>query len=437
MKTTKPGQGDKRPVKPVEVINLNDDLRTEIDEILPHPGKALSFLLGQWESSVVIHDVNEVLFKLTAGYRRSLGHHVLKFAPNSVEDDGCHFNPLDTVRIGTVYEVKDAMNLARLIINPDHGDMLDFDSMGLRYSSNHWRRTSFMLLTSVILHVLYAMPDKTLRGVAAYLNDPTLESVDIAFERMMQTSHDIHDQYGWVDGNGMPTRVHPVIAQSAWEMLNKADNEKWSIISTMLSYLSIYRDPIVARWTEHSDFQISDLQDANYPVSLYVITDNEDGDRLKPLIRIVLRLLASRATSSDRVALENTQEVRQERTGLFFIKNVSESTSRVCQKGRPLLFMLRDYPGIERLDHFLESCPSPGTYLERLRHHPSLLSRSSLPWPKTSDEMPNARRDYAAILGVENGTLPIPIHGEVEQPFTLDAMDALDALLAQSSDETP
>ncbi|MBU2817567.1 type IV secretory system conjugative DNA transfer family protein, partial [Acidithiobacillus ferrooxidans] len=139
---------------------------------------------------------------------------------------------------------------------------------------------------------LYAMPDKTLRGVAAYLNDPTLESVDVAFERMMQTEHDPDEQYGWRDGNGQCSRVHPVIAQSAREMLNKAENEKSGVISTMMSFLSLYRDPIVAKWTEYSDFRIADLQDAEQPVSLYLVTSPEDKNRLKPLIRLVLNQIA-------------------------------------------------------------------------------------------------------------------------------------------------
>ncbi|MBU2821931.1 type IV secretory system conjugative DNA transfer family protein, partial [Acidithiobacillus caldus] len=80
-----------------------------------------------------------------------------------------------------------------------------------------------------------------------------------------QTVHDPDDQFGWLDGNNRPTQVHPVIAQSAREMLNKADNEKSGVISTMMSFLSLYRDPIVAKWTEYSDFRITDLQDADRP----------------------------------------------------------------------------------------------------------------------------------------------------------------------------
>ncbi|PZD80234.1 type IV secretory system conjugative DNA transfer family protein, partial [Acidithiobacillus ferrooxidans] len=189
-------------------------------------GLVLPTLLDGWMDSVVVHDIKGENFNLTAGYRKAMGHHILKFSPGSVSEEGCHFNPLDAVRVGTQYEVKDVMNIATMIVDPDGKGLND-----------HWQKTGFALLTSIILHVLYAMPDKTLRGVAAYLNDPTLESVDVAFERMMQTEHDPDEQYGWRDGNGQFTRVHPVIAQSAREMLNKAENEKSGVISTMMSFL--------------------------------------------------------------------------------------------------------------------------------------------------------------------------------------------------------
>jgi len=287
-------------------------------------GLVLPTLLDGWMDSVVVHDIKGENFNLTAGYRKAMGHHILKFSPGSVSEEGCHFNPLDAVRVGTQYEVKDVMNIATMIVDPDGKGLND-----------HWQKTGFALLTSIILHVLYAMPDKTLRGVAAYLNDPTLESVDVAFERMMQTEHDPDEQYGWRDGDGQFTKVHPVIAQSAREMLNKADNEKSGVISTMMSFLSLYRDPIVAKWTEYSDFRIADLQDAEQPVSLYLVTSPEDKNRLKPLIRLVLNQIASQFTAEERLEAKD---------------------GRIVARGKHrLLLLLDEFPSLGKLDVFLDS----------------------------------------------------------------------------------
>lgn len=44
-------------------------------------------------------------------------------------------------------------------------------------------------------------------------------------------------------GEGGP---HPVIASTARELLNKSDNERNGVLSTAMSFLGIYRDPVVA-----------------------------------------------------------------------------------------------------------------------------------------------------------------------------------------------
>ncbi|MGK9453316.1 type IV secretory system conjugative DNA transfer family protein [Acidithiobacillus caldus] len=183
--------------------------------------------------------------------------------------------------------------------------------------------------------MLYAEPDKTMRGVAAYLNDPELDSVDAAFEKMLRVEHDPEGQFDWKDQRGNPTKIHPVIAQSAKEMINKADNEKSGVISTMMSFLSLYRDPIVAEWTEYSDFHILDLQDCDDPVSLYLVTSPEDKNRLKPLIRLILNLIASKFTAENRL--------------------VSVKGRMECVGKHPLLLLLDEFPSLGKMDIFQDT----------------------------------------------------------------------------------
>lgn len=297
-------------------------------------GLVLPTLLGGWKESVVTHDIKGENYLLTAGYRRSIGQRVLKFNPGfglaGDEDVGnqlaqcCHFNPLEEVRIGTQFEVKDVMNIATMIVDPDGKGLND-----------HWQKTGFALLTSVILHVLYAEPDKTLRGVAAYLNDPELRDVDEAFDKMMKVEHDPEGRFRWKDQRGDAVKVHPVIAQSAKEMINKAENEKSGVISTMMSFLSLYRDPIVAGWTEYSDFHVMDLQDCEDPVSLYLVTSPEDKNRLKPLIRLVLNLIASKFTSADRL--------------------VEKGGRMECVGKHHLMLLLDEFPSLGKMDVFQDT----------------------------------------------------------------------------------
>jgi type IV secretion system protein VirD4 len=91
-------------------------------------------------------------------------------------------------------------------------------------------------------------------------------------------------------------RVHPVVAATARELLNKSENERSGVLSTALSFLGLYRDPVVARVTSRCDWRIADLVGAASPVTLYLVVPPSDLSRTKPLIRLVLnqmrRLLA-------------------------------------------------------------------------------------------------------------------------------------------------
>lgn len=282
-----------------------------------------------WQGSVLVHDIKGENWALTAGYRQSIGQRCLKFAPTLSDGTSCHFNPLNEIRIGTDKEVADTQNIATMIVDPDGKGLND-----------HWAKTGFALLVGVILHVLYAeeIKDKTLKSVANLLSDPTLTSVDELFEHMKTYEHDKLNVRGWVDLQGKPTRTHPVVAQSAQEMLNKADNEKSGVISTAMSFLSLYRDPVVAENVSRSDFSIPDLMgDAKGekvpPVSLYLVVPPSDKDRLKPLIRLILNQVVRRLTESMEFKGGRSVDGFQHR----------------------LLLMIDEFPSLGKLDIFVES----------------------------------------------------------------------------------
>src|SRR3546814_4698807 len=102
------------------------------------------------------------------------------------------------------------------------------------------------LLVGAILHVLYAEPDKTLAGVAGFLSDPK-RPIETTLAAMMTTRH---------LGEDGP---HPVVASTARELLNKSDNERSGVLSTAMSFLGLYRDPVVAAVTR-SEEHTSELQ---------------------------------------------------------------------------------------------------------------------------------------------------------------------------------
>src|SRR5262249_25802399 len=144
--------------------------------------------------------------------------------------------------------------------------LIDPDGQGSR---DHWDLTAHDLLVGVILHVLYGEPDKTLHGCLTLLADPS-QAIETTLSAMLTAVHDPDGAIGWTDNAGQPTRTHPAVSGSARTLLNKSDNERSSVVSSAVKFLNLYRDPIVVRNTETSDFAVRDLMHAETPVSLYL-----------------------------------------------------------------------------------------------------------------------------------------------------------------------
>jgi type IV secretion system protein VirD4 len=268
--------------------------------------------LLSWGASAVVTDLKGELWAMTAGWRKKHARNkVLRFEPATANGSVC-WNPLDEIRLGTEYEVGDVQNLATLIVDPN-GKGLD----------SHWQKTAFALLVGVILHALYKAKDDgttaTLPAVDGMLADPNRDIAELWME--MAT-------YGHVEGQN-----HPAIGSAARDMMDRPEEEAGSVLSTAKSYLALYRDPVVARNVSRSEFRIRDLMHAEDPVTLYIVTQPNDKDRLRPLVRVmvsmVVRLLA------DRMDFENGRPVAQYR--------------------HRLLMMLDEFPSLGRLQILQES----------------------------------------------------------------------------------
>ena len=250
-----------------------------------------------WPASVIVHDIKGENWTLTAGFRAQHGR-VLLFDPTNPASSA--YNPLLEVRRGEG-EVRDVQNIADILVDPE----------GSLERRNHWEKTSHSLLVGAILHVLYAEADKTLAGVANFLSDPR-RSIASTLRVMMTTPH-----LG-------PAGVHPVVASAARELRNKSDNERSGVLSTAMSFLGLYRDPVVDKVTGASAWRIADLVEGPAPVSLYLVLPPSDLSRTRPLVRLILNQIGRRLTE--------------------------ELTPRADR--RKLLIMFDEFPSEGRLDFF-------------------------------------------------------------------------------------
>merc|ERR1739841_251879 len=91
-----------------------------------------------------------------------------------------------------------------------------------------------------------------------------------------------------------------------------------------MSFLGLYRDPVVGQVTRRCDWRIGDIVGGARPVTLYLVVPPSDISRTKPLIRLILNQVGRRLTED------------------------------LAAKGRrhKLLLMLDEFPALGRLDFF-------------------------------------------------------------------------------------
>ena len=238
---------------------------------------------------------------------------MLRFDPGAAQGS-VGFNPLEEIRLGSIHEVGDAQNLVTIIVDPDGKGLVD-----------HWAKTAHAFLVGVVLHVLYeaqaagrtgALPD-----VALALSDPA-RPVDDLYQEMLANA--------WAGG-----ALHPIIAAAARDMTNRPEEECGSVLSTAMSFLSLYRDPLVAKNVARSDFKVMDLMNYRKPVSLYLVVRAEDKDRMKPLMRLIINQIV-------RVLMR--PEIREDASG----KPLPPHRHR-------LLLMLDEFPSYGKLEVFQEA----------------------------------------------------------------------------------
>ncbi|MBP8285336.1 MAG: type IV secretory system conjugative DNA transfer family protein [Rhodoferax sp.] len=299
--------------------------------------------LLSWSESVLVHDIKGENWALTSGFReRVLKQRCLRFSPS--ETDSARFNPLSEIRLDDNL-VKDVQNVSTMIVDPDGKGLQD-----------HWAKTGFDLMTGVIIFVLVSdeLEDaqRNMSTVQAILSDggPVRElaerlaadkdtEADVktkiaeGFRAVMEYIRDTGYERIMT---GLCTAVELVAwktaSQAAQSFLNKASNEASGVLSTALSFLSLYRDPIVAANTSASDFTIESLMQR--PTSLYLVVPPSDKDRLKPLLRLVINQVVRRLT----------EKMEFDETGA--------SKSRFPHK---MLLLIDEFPALGKLEIFEEA----------------------------------------------------------------------------------
>jgi type IV secretion system protein VirD4 len=193
---------------------------------------------------------------------------------------------------------------------------------------DHWSKTSHSLIVGCITHLLYSGKREG--------KIPCLADVANEFTKPGIAWRDNIGQWQTTPHLGMTEMgplVHPVVVNAAQEMINREDKEASSVLSTTVSYLTLYRDPVIARNTSRSTFRIKDLMNYEKPVSLYLVVKPVDKDRIRPFVRLFITQVIRRL--ADSMEFKDGEQVR-------------------TYKHR-LLLMLDEFPSLGRLQIFEEA----------------------------------------------------------------------------------
>ena len=242
-----------------------------------------------WKHSTIVNDIKGENYQLTKKFRETLGHKCLKFDPTNTVDS-CRYNPLLGINKGKNCEYQDTRIIAEIICASDRPD--------------HWSQSATSFLTGIILHIIYSESNPTLGGIVRFLTS-TETNFEDKMELIMSYPHtedstlfeNIYHDVVKLNVEDEETKelivtefpnTHPVAARVAGDMLGKADKERASIVSTALTKLGIYQDPIIDKNTSGSDFKVNDLMNAKVPLDLFLVTPPKALDVTAPLFRLII-----------------------------------------------------------------------------------------------------------------------------------------------------
>ncbi|GHV47407.1 conjugal transfer protein TraG [Synergistales bacterium] len=337
-------------------------------------GKGISLvlptLLDGWRQSVFVLDIKQENYSLSAGYRaKELKQDILKLDftdPDAIsKGTSATFNPLEEVLLdfdfeqGTGKKMNPNANpdnpeedIFRLVPSGTNSEtatiqqiisiIVDPNGKGL---SDHWEKTASSLMLGAVTHMLYKfkMEHRGVPGMADVLTELTKPGIE--WRKVVQHWQD-YPHLGYeevVRPNGEKTIapiVHPIVAQEAQSILNKPDEEAGSVLSTVISNMGLFRDPVIARNTSKSSFRIHDLMNNEKAVSCYLVINPNDQLRLMPLTRLVLtQIIFTLAAKMD----------------------FKDGRSAEAYKHR-LLLMLDEFPSLGKMDLFERALGFIGGY---------------------------------------------------------------------------
>lgn len=225
-----------------------------------------------WQGSLVVLDVKQENYDITAGFRAKHGHSVHLWSPMDSNGRSARFNPLDMVSEDSFTRISDLQKIASLLVS-----VSDRDPM--------WGNEARSLFLGAALYILETEDQpNTLGAVYRFLSS----GQDLA----KVCDHIITKQ---------ADRYSPTVLRSLGSFANKAPKEASGVANSLIASLRIFENPVVDAATSATDFDIRDLRRKR--MSIYVGVLPSQLETLAPLLRLffqqVINIMSSSAPRKD------------------------------------------------------------------------------------------------------------------------------------------
>ena len=222
-------------------------------------GKGVSFVIPNllsWNESVIVHDIKCENYELTSGWRASQKQEIYTWNPLSSRTH--RYNPLDFISKDQDKMVDDAQKIAHLLVKT-HCHMSGASSRSL--------------LTGIIIYLI-----ETKHKVISFGEITRMLTRNIADE--LSKSLD-----------SFKNKIHPTCKMFLESFLGLEAKKRSKIVSTLLSNLELFTNPIIDHATSASDFNIANFKKRK--TTLYVGLHPQDINRLQPLMQFFYEYAAN------------------------------------------------------------------------------------------------------------------------------------------------
>lgn len=213
--------------------------------------------LLNWNHSIIVLDIKQENWTLTAGFRKQHGHEVYLFDPASPQQRTHRWNPLGYIRYEEGLRVDDIQKIGNIIFPDVDG------------TDPIWSASCRSFFLGVVLYIMETPGIPLTLGQVAReaFADTENRLIDIINERRLARRP-----------------LSPLCESALLDYANTADDTRTSIRKTFTSRLELFLNPILDAATSDNDFDLNALRERN--ISIYIGITPDNLGRLAPLVNL-------------------------------------------------------------------------------------------------------------------------------------------------------